>query len=236
MLQEAFYNPVFFIALTLGAFFIGLLIQKKSKSLILNPILIAMILLVVFLQIFHIDYQVYHENSKLIDFMLQPAIVCLAIPLYQQLKRIRQQALPLMVSSLVGCVVGVVSVVLISWAMGAPKEIILSLAPKSVTTPIAMEVSRTIGGIPALTSVVVIFVGIFGAIYGYMILKRSRIKSPISQGLSIGTSSHAVGTSKSMDISASYGAFSTLGLIINGVLTAILTPYIIILLQKILGF
>lgn len=236
MKENALYNPVFFIALTLGAFYIGLLIQKKTKSLILNPILIAMLLLVVFLQVCHIDYKVYHENTTLIDFMLQPAIVCLAIPLYQQLQRIRQQVVPLLVSSLVGCITGIVSVVTISWAMGAPREIILSLAPKSVTTPIAMEVSRSIGGIPALTSVVVIFVGIFGAIYGYVILKRSRIKSPISQGLSIGASAHAVGASKSMDISASYGAFSTLGLIINGVLTAVLTPYIILILEKVLNF
>ena len=137
---------------------------------------------------------------------------------------------------MVGCVVGVISVVGIAWAMGAPKDIILSLAPKSVTTPIAMEVSKTIGGIPALTSCVVIFVGIFGAIYGYVILRRSRIQSPIAQGLSIGMSAHAVGTSKSMDISASYGAFSTLGLIINGVLTALLTPYLILLMQQVLGF
>lgn len=233
---ESISNPAFFIALSVGAFYIGLLIQKKTKSLLLNPILIAMALIIAFLQIFHIDYQTYHENSKLIDFMLQPAIVCLAIPLYQQLGKIKQQLIPLLVSSVVGCVVGVISVVGIAWAMGAPKDIILSLAPKSVTTPIAMEVSKTIGGIPALTSCVVIFVGIFGAIYGYVILRRSRIQSPIAQGLSIGMSAHAVGTSKSMDISASYGAFSTLGLIINGVLTALLTPYLILLMQQVLGF
>lgn len=235
-MKESVLNPTFFIALSVGAFYIGLLIQKKTKSLLMNPILIAMVLLIGFLQVFKIDYATYHENSKLIDFMLQPAIVCLAIPLYQQLKRIRQQLVPLLISSVIGCVVGVVSVVGIAWAMGAPKDIILSLAPKSVTTPIAMEVSRTIGGIPALTSCVVIFVGIFGAIYGYMILRKTRINSPIAQGLSIGMSAHAVGTSKSMDISNSYGAFSTLGLIINGILTAVLTPYLVMLMQAILGF
>ncbi|QCX54076.1 LrgB family protein [Elizabethkingia sp. JS20170427COW] len=229
-------NPAFFIALSVGAFYIGLIIQKKTKSLLFNPILIAMALIILFLEVFHIDYETYHENSKLIDFMLQPAIVCLAIPLYQQLDKIKQQLLPLLVSSVVGCVVGVISVVCIAWAMGAPKDIILSLAPKSVTTPIAMEVSNTIGGIPALTACVVIFVGIFGAIYGYVILKKSRVQSPIAQGLSIGMSAHAVGTAKSMDISASYGAFSTLGLIINGILTAVLTPYLVILMQAILGF
>ena len=235
-MKEAIFNPTFFIAITVGAFYIGLIIQKKTKSLLLNPILIAMILLIVFLEVFHIDYATYHDNSKLIDFMLQPAIVCLAIPLYQQLKKIQQQIIPLLVSSLVGSAVGIISVVAIAWAMGAPKEIILSLAPKSVTTPIAMEVSKTIGGIPALTSCVVIFVGIFGAIYGYMILKKSKVQSPIAQGLSMGMSAHAVGTSKSMDISASYGAFSTLGLIINGILTALLAPYLVMLMQAILGF
>jgi putative effector of murein hydrolase len=118
-------------------------------------------------------------------------------------------------------------VVLIAKLLGAPREVILSLAPKSVTTPIAMEVSRAVGGIPPLTASVVIVVGIFGSIFGYAIMQLARVKNPVSQGLSMGTAAHAVGTSKSMQISPTFGAFSSLGLIMNGIFTAILAPYIL---------
>jgi putative effector of murein hydrolase len=114
--------------------------------------------------------------------------------------------------------------------MGASKEVIFSLAPKSVTTPIAMEVSHTIGGIPSLTAAVVVIVGIFGAIFGYTLLKWLHVNNPIAQGLSMGTAAHAVGASRSMEISPTFGAYSSLGLIANGIFTAILTPYILQLL------
>ena len=136
-----------------------------------------------------------------------------------------------MVSQLAGCIVGIVSVVLIAYWMGASKEIIYSLAPKSVTTPIAIEVSKAIGGIPPLTASVAIVVGIFGGIFGYSIMKLTRVKNPIAQGLSMGTAAHVVGTSKSMEISPAFGAMSSIGLIVNGILTAILTPYILQLMN-----
>ena len=151
--------------------------------------------------------------------------------MYQQLERIKKQALQILISQLAGCITGVVSVVLIAKALGASKDVIVSLAPKSVTTPIAMEVSHAIGGIPALTAAVVVIVGIFGAIFGYTLMKWLRISNPIAQGLSMGTAAHAVGTSKSMEISANFGAYSSLGLIANGIFTAILTPYILKLLH-----
>ena len=143
------------------------------------------------------------------------------------LETIKKQILPIILSQLAGCFVGVVSVVLIAKAMGASQKIILSLAPKSVTTPIAMEVTKTIGGIPALTAAVVIFVGLFGAICGFKILQLLKIGSPIAQGLSMGTAAHAVGTSTAMDISGKYGAFASLGLTLNGIFTALLTPSIL---------
>ena len=154
-------------------------------------------------------------------------MVALGVPLYQQLEKIKKQALYILLSQLTGCIVGIVSVVVIAKLMGASKEVIYSLAPKSVTTPIAMEVSRTVGGIPSLTAAVVVVVGIFGAIYGYTIMKWAKIHNPIAQGLSMGTAAHAVGTSKSMEISPTFGAYSSVGLIINGIFTAILTPYIL---------
>lgn len=220
-------SPIFVIAFTFLVYFIAQKLQQKTRMIILNPILVSIILIIVFLSIFRIKYEVYHEGSRLIDFFLKPAVVALGVPLYQQLEKIRKQTIHIVASELAGCVAGIVSVVLIAKAMGASREIILSLAPKSVTTPIAIEVSRTIGGIPPLTASVVIVVGIFGSIYGYAIMKWARVHNPVSQGLSMGTAAHAVGTSKSMEISPTFGAFSSLGLIMNGILTSVLTPYIL---------
>ena len=161
------------------------------------------------------------------SFWLKPAIVALGVPLYQQLKVIRKQLIPILLSQTVGCVVGIVSAVVTAQLLGASKPVVISLAPKSVTTPIAMEVCRTLGGIPSLTAAIVVIVGLLGAVTGFRVLQIGRVKSPIAQGLSMGAASHAVGTSRAMENGAKYGAFASLGLIANGVLTAILTPIVL---------
>lgn len=220
-------SQTFVVAFTFMVYFLAQKLQQKTKMIILNPILVSIVIIILFLSVFNIKYESYHEGSKLIEFFLKPAVVALGVPLYQQLEKIRKQTFQILVSQLVGCIVGVVSVVLIAKMLGAPRSVILSLAPKSVTTPIAIEVSRAVGGIPPLTASVVIVVGIFGSIFGYAIMQLARVKNPVSQGLSMGTAAHAVGTSKSMQISPTFGAFSSLGLIMNGIFTAILAPYII---------
>ena len=220
-------NKFFLLAITFGFYFFAKLLQKKTGLILLNPILLTIAVLIIFLKMFNISFETYNEGGHLIEFWLKPAVVALGVPLYLQLETIKKQILPIVLSQLAGCFVGVVSVVLIAKAMGASQEIILSLAPKSVTTPIAMEVTKTIGGIPALTAAVVIFVGLFGAICGFKILQLLKIGSPIAQGLSTGTAAHAVGTSTAMDISGKYGAFASLGLTLNGIFTALLTPSIL---------
>ena len=220
-------NKFFLLAITFGFYFFAKLLQKKTGLILLNPILLTIAVLIIFLKMFNISFETYNEGGHLIEFWLKPAVVALGVPLYLQLETIKKQILPIVLSQLAGCFVGVVSVVLIAKAMGASQEIILSLAPKSVTTPIAMEVTKTIGGIPALTAAVVIFVGLFGAIGGFKILQLLKIGSPIAQGLSMGTAAHAVGTSTAMDISGKYGAFASLGLTLNGIFTALLTPSIL---------
>jgi predicted murein hydrolase (TIGR00659 family) len=226
-MNSFFESPTFVISFTFLVYFLAQKLQQRTQMIILNPILVSIIIIILFLTVFGINYESYHEGSKLIEFFLKPAVVALGVPLYQQLEKIKKQTFQIIVSQLAGCIVGVVSVVLIAKLMGAPKEVILSLAPKSVTTPIAIEVSKAVGGIPPLTASVVIVVGIFGSIYGYAIMKMARVKNPVSQGLSMGTAAHAVGTSKSMQISPTFGAFSSLGLIMNGIFTAILAPYIL---------
>ena len=225
--MEFLKNEFFLVAITLGLYHLFKLLQRKVGWLILNPILLTICALILFIQLTGIEYDDYKKAGEQIDFWLKPAVVALGVPLYLQLKTIRKQIVPILLSQLVGCIVGIISVVWTSHLLGASKEVVISLASKSVTTPIAMEISQQIGGIPSLTAAVVVITGILGAMIGYKILHISFVKNPISQGLSMGTAAHAVGTSASMELSARYGAFSSLGLILNGILTAALTPYLL---------
>ena len=230
--MEIMSNPIILLAITFGIYYVARQIQKWTGWIVLNPILITIAALIALLQLTGISYEIYKQGGQYIDFWLKPAIVALGVPLYQHLGQIRRQLLPILMSQLVGCLVGLVSVTLIASSMGASHEVIVSLAPKSVTTPIAMEVCRTAGGIPSLTAAIVVCVGLFGAIFGFKILEVWHVRNPFSQGISIGTASHAVGTSCAMEKGETYGAYSSLGLILNGVLTALLTPFVL----KLLGF
>jgi len=223
-------NTFFLLAITFGLYFLAKLLQKKTGFILLNPILLTIAALIIFLKAFNISYDTYNKGGQLIEFWLKPAVVALGVPLYLQLESIKKQLMPILLSQLAGCIVGVVSVVLIAKLMGASQVVILSLAPKSVTTPIAMEVTKSIGGIPALTAAVVVVVGLLGAILGFKVLRLLNVHSPIAQGLSMGTAAHAVGTSTAMDVSHKYGAYASLGLTLNGIFTALLTPTILRLL------
>ncbi len=223
-------NKFFLLAITFGLFCLSKLLQKKTGWVLLNPILLAIALLICFLKATDISYEKYYEAGSLVEFWLKPAVVALGVPLYLQLKMIKKQLMPIVISQLAGCIIGLVSVTVIAKALGASPEVVMSLAPKSVTTPIAMEVSNAVGGIPSLTAAVVIVVGLFGAIFGFKVLQVGHVGSPIAQGLSMGTASHAVGTSRAMEVSGKYGAYASLGLTLNGILTALLTPTILHLL------
>ncbi len=226
-LMDFLSNEIFLIALTFIAFLGAQLLQRRFGVKLLNPILVSIIVLIVILSSAGIDYDTYRAGGKYIEFWLKPAVVALGLPLYKQLSTIKKQLLPLLLSELAGCVAGIVSVVALAELLGASREIIMSLAPKAVTTPIAMEISAAVGGIPALTAAVVVCTGIFGGMAGFKIVKFSHVKSPIAQGLSIGTAAHAIGTSAAMERGERYGAFSSLGLTLNGLLTALLAPFIL---------
>ncbi|MCM1293868.1 MAG: LrgB family protein [Bacteroides sp.] len=230
--MELLTNKYFLIALTLCVFVGAQQLQKRTGLKLLNPILISIIVLICLLTGAGIDYGTYSEGGQFIDFWLKPAVVALGVPLYRQLESIKKQMLPLLMAEMAGCIAGVVSVVVLAQLFGASREVIISLAPKAVTTPIAMEISSITGGIPPLTAAVVVCTGIFGAIAGFTMVKISRIHSNMAAGLSIGTASHAVGTSAAMERGERYGAYSSLGLTLNGVFTALLAPYIL----QILGY
>lgn len=225
-----FSNEFFLIALTFGTYFLGKLLRKWTGWVIMNPILVAITLMIVFLKVTGVSYDTYNEGGHLIEFWLRPAVVALGVPLYLQLGTIKKNLAPILVAELAGCVVGIVSVVYIAKQMGASREVILSLAPKSVTTPIAMEVTKAVGGIPSLTAAVVVCVGLMCAVCGYKTMGFAHVKSPVAQGLSMGTAAHAMGTATSMDVSQLHGAYASLGLTLNGIFTSLLTPSIIPLL------
>ena len=225
--MEFLGNKYLLLALTFGVFAMFKALQKRMGWVLLNPILLTIATLILYLKCADISYETYSEGGELIAFWLKPAVVALGVPLYLQLEMIKKQWMPILLSQLVGCLVGVVSVVLIAKGLGATPDVICSLAPKSVTTPIAMEVSNATGGIPSLTAAMVVMVGLFGAVFGFRMLDMGHVKSPIAQGLSMGTASHAIGTSAAMEVSKKYGAYSSLGLTLNGILTSLLTPMVL---------
>ncbi len=223
-------NQYFLLALTFIIYVASQLLQRRTGISMLNPILLSTVAIIVFLLVCDIDYDTYSKGGEFIDFWLNPAVVALGVPLYRQLESIKKQFLPILLAEVAGCIVGIASVVIVAQILGASREVVMSLASKSVTTPIAIEVTQAIGGIPALTAAVVVCTGIFGGMTGFRMMKLSRVKSPIAQGLSMGTAAHAVGTSVAMETGYRYGAFSSLGLTINGLFTALLTPFILELL------
>lgn len=227
MIRDIITSQYFLLALTFGAYQGAKLLQRKTHLILLNPILIAIGLIILFLSAFDISYDTYHESAKLIDFWLKPAVVALGVPLYLQLSQIKRQFVPILASQLVGCLVGIVSVVVTARLLGASHVVVVSLASKSVTTPIAMEVTQALGGIPSLTAAIVVITGLIGAVVGFKIMSVGHINNPMAKGLSMGAASHALGTSVAMDRDEFVGAYASLGLTLNGILTALCTPTVV---------
>ena len=221
------------LAFTFGVFYAAKIIQRRLGWVLFNPILVAIAVIIVFLLSMDIPYDTYHESAKMIDFWLKPAVVALGVPLYLQLSSIKRQFLPILASQMVGCIAGIVSVVIIAKVLGASDTVLMSLASKSVTTPIAMEVTQVLGGIPSLTAAIVVITGLIGAIIGFKTLSVGHVSNPMALGLSMGAAAHAIGTSAAMDRDQFVGAYASLGLTLNGILTALLTPTVIDLIQHI---
>ncbi len=227
MTTDIITNQYFLLALTFGVYQGAKLLQRKTGFILLNPILVAIALIILFLSACDISYDTYYKSAKMIDFWLKPAVVALGVPLYLQLSQIKKQFIPILASQMVGCLVGIVSAVLTAKLLGASPIVTVSLASKSVTTPIAMEVTQTLGGIPSLTAAVVVITGLIGAVAGFKIMAVGHISNPMARGLSMGAASHALGTSAAMEHDEFVGAYASLGLTLNGILTALLTPSVV---------
>jgi predicted murein hydrolase (TIGR00659 family) len=223
-------NPIWTVFLILSVYFVAMILRRRTGNPWVNPLIIATFVLIFYIQILGIPYEKFKVGADMVDFWLKPAVVVLAVPLYLNWDKIRKQWLPIMVSQAVGSVVGLFSGVLIAHWMGANKMVSISLAAKSVTTPIAIEVTHSLGGAPSITVVAVILAGLTGQMLGLYSLRLAKVNMPSAQGLSLGTASHALGTSAAFEKSGKYAAYASVGLIFNGILTAFLAPVLVPLL------
>lgn len=203
--------------------------QKRFRSQLLNPVLVSVSILIVFLLYTEFPYELYAKETRGLSFLLGPATVALAVPLYRQLAALKRNWRALLIGSVVGAGVGIGSVLLLAKLFTLPPAIVLSLVPKSVTTPIAMDVSSVIGGLPSLTAALVILTGLLGAVFGPQILTRLRITEETARGLAIGAAAHGLGTSRAIQESERQGAISGIAIGLVGFATALLAPVLVTL-------
>ena len=228
-------SPLIGLTLTLLAYqFAFWLYQRSGHRAWANPVLIAIFLITLFLWATNIPYKRYFEGAQFVHFLLGPATVALAVPLFAQWERLRRMALPLMAALFAGSATAAVSAMFIAKALGATPATVFSLAPKSVTTPIAMGVAEKIGGLPSLTAVLVIITGIVGAMGFPALFRWLGIRDHATQGFSVGLAAHGLGTARAFMFSEEMGAFSALAMGLNGLLTALLLPILLPLLKPLL--
>jgi len=223
---ELFKGEVFMLTLVMGTFLLGVWIYKRTKITILQPLLISMVIIIPFLKVTGIDYQTFYHQTRLLNFMLGPSVVALGFVLYEQMEHIRGNVVSILTAVFFGSLVGIFSVLLIAKFLGADHILMASLAPKSVTTPIAISLAEKNGGVPALTAAFVVICGLFGGLVGPIILRRLGIKSKIAQGLAMGSASHALGTVRALEMGALEGAISGLAIGIMGIMTALMIPLV----------
>jgi predicted murein hydrolase (TIGR00659 family) len=218
-------SPLLALTLTLIAYQVGLWIYRRGKmNPLLNPVLIAVLLLVSLLLATDTDYPTYFSGAQFVHFLLGPATVALAIPLYRQFQQVRKSAKAMLLAIVAGSLTASASAVGIAWLLGASERTLRSLAPKSVTTPVAMGISEQLGGLPSLTAVAVILTGIIGAMLATSTLNLLRIKDWRIRGFATGVAAHGIGTARAIQVNEVAGAFSGLAMGLNALATAILIP------------
>ncbi|MDJ0993583.1 MAG: LrgB family protein [Dinoroseobacter sp.] len=221
-------EPLLWLTATLGAYLAGDALFKASGRMpLVNPVLIAVALLALVLWATRTPYPVYFEGAKFVHFMLGPATVALAVPLWANLGQVRKTAVPMAAALLAGSVTAMVSALALGWVFGLRGEVLLSLAPKSATAPVALGISEAIGGLPTLTAVLVILTGIIGAVFVTPLLNLLRIRDWRARGFATGVAAHGIGTARAFQVNETAGAFAGIGMGVNAVLTAVLAPLII---------
>ncbi len=222
--------PLFCLALTFGAFQVGLWCQKKTKSTLCNPILIGAALVVVVLLLTGIDPEVYAAGNTGLSWLLTPATVCLAVPLYRQLKTLKKNLPAILIGVVSGSLTSLTVIFILCGLFALDRQLSVSLLPKSITAAMGIVLSENCGGIVSLTSVIILITGILGNAIGSSLCKLLRLTDPVSQGVAFGTASHIVGTSRATEMNPLAGAVGGLSLVIAGIFTALIFPLICSLL------
>jgi predicted murein hydrolase (TIGR00659 family) len=221
-------TPLVWLTATLVAYVLADAVsQKLNRHPLVNPVVIAAAILIVVLKVTDTNFQTYFEGAQFVHFLLGPATVALAVPLFRNLPKVTSRIVPVLAALFAGSVTAILSALAIGWALGLPTDILVSLAPKSVTTPIAMGISEQLGGIPTLTAVLVITTGVAGAMMVTPLMNALRIRDYAARGFAVGIASHGIGTARAFQIDPIAGTFAGIAMALNGALTALLVPLII---------
>lgn len=221
LVAETTYFGVF---ISILFYWIGYKIQQRFRKPFLNPLLLTIVFVITFLCLFDIDYESYNSSARYLTYFLSPATVCLAVPLYKQLSVLRKNLVAVLVSIFAGCLAHFLVLLGLTLLLSPPENLVFSFLPKSVTTPIALGICNEIGGIEEITIIGVTFAGLLGPLLTPTILKLLHITNPIAQGLALGTASHAIGTSKAVEMGEVPAAMSSLAIVITGIMTVVLVP------------
>lgn len=225
-MKEIICSSVYFgVTISLLSYLLGIRLKRKFKWGLFNPLLISIVMVMGFLLIFQIDYDSYDKGAKHLSYLLTPATVCLAIPLYKQLELLKKNIKAVMIGISAGVLSSFGSVLALSYLFHLSHQQYVTLLPKSITTAIGIGVSQELGGITTITVAVIIVTGVFGNIFAENICKIFKIKEPIAIGLAIGTASHAMGTAKALEIGEVEGAMSSLSVAVSGLLTVIAASF-----------
>jgi predicted murein hydrolase (TIGR00659 family) len=231
MVNELFQaNPISGMLLTIGSYWIGHILHERTKWTVLQPILTASAIIIAFLILAEIPYDIYQNQNVVLVYFLPLTAVVLAVPLYRNLDVLRKHAIPILAGIIAGTFVTMGSIICIGKLMGTNREILVSMLPKSATNPIAIEVSGIIGGLPSLTVSLVVITGMFGGILGPELLKLMRIRNEVARGIALGSMSHAIGTARAFKEGEIQGSMSSLAMAIAGTLTAVLSPVFVLFL------
>jgi len=224
-MKEFICGSVYFgVGISLLGYAAGTALKKKFKTGLINPLLVSIVLVIGVLLILGIDYDSYYEGAKYLSYLLTPTTVCLAVPLYRQLDMLKKNAWAVGIGIFAGALASVVSVLLLSWVFGLDHQQYVTLLPKSITTAIGMGVSEELGGISTITVAVIIITGIIGNLIASGVCKLFKIVHPVAMGIAIGTSSHAIGTTRAMELGQVQGAMSSLSIMVTGLVTVVLAP------------
>lgn len=231
MWSELAATPLFGVGLTLGVYALAQVIYRRTGNLLLNPVLLSIGGIIVLLLVLRIPHGAYAAGGSYIHFLLGPSVVALAVPLYMRRKEILARKIPILVGVFAGSITSVLAASGIAWLLGGSEDVVLSIAPKSVTTPIAIGIVERIGGVAPLAAAIVVVTGCLGAVCGPEFCRLIGIRQPAAMGLAVGTAAHGIGTARMIEVDRLGGAVAGLAIGLNGLITAFLLPLLFILFR-----